>query len=106
MKKVTQLSTKDVDRLLFGVPTDHKHCRLALITTRDECFILSEALVAAIVRAYVSLKTHPQLKTIEMNSSRSSWPKADFADYQLLESQTSSSDIEAELSELLGKADQ
>lgn len=106
MKKVTHLSTHDVNRLLFGIPATHKHYRLALITRDDDCLVLSEALVAAIARAYVSIKTHPLRASIEMASRPLQSPKADFASYQLLETETDSSAIQLELRELLGKAEQ
>jgi hypothetical protein len=105
MKKVTHLSTDAVDRLLFAIPATHKHYRLALITRENECLILSEAVVAAVVRAYVGIKTHPLLTGIEMTSVTLPSPKEDFANHQLLETEKSSAAIQAELLELLGRAE-
>lgn len=101
MEKATFLSTHEVMQLLFGMPKDHKHCRLVIKTNQAESLVLSEALVAAIVRAYVTLKTHPMRLGIEMTSQLVSNSKADFANWQLLETEKPDIDIQREISNYL-----
>lgn len=105
MKKIIHLATDAIDRLLFAIPATHKHYRLALITREKECLMLSEAVVAAVVRAYVGIKTHPLRTGIEMTSVPLPLPKENFASHQLLETEKSSAAIQAELLELLGRAE-
>ena len=59
MKKTT-FRNEDVKRVLVGVPKSRQHMR-TVIETVDEQYIFQEATIASIVRAYISLKTHPTL---------------------------------------------
>ena len=98
MEMVTQLSPSNVEQLLFGIPKDHKHCRLVVRTDQNQVLVCSEALVAAIVRSYISVKTHPERLAIEMNQKILEQQKNDFASFQLLETDKDDLDIQKELS--------
>lgn len=103
MDAITHLSTQNVNQLLFGIPDNHKHCRLVLKTEPIATLVFSEALVAAIVRAYVTVKTHPTHGGIEMTSQPISNGKADFATWQLLETDKPDNEIQREISSYLNK---
>ncbi len=101
MEKVIRLSSQNVMQLLFGIPENHQHCRLVLKTDQSGTLVLSEALVAAIVRAYATIKTHPTRSGIEMTATLISDGKPDFASWQLLETDKPDSDIQREISSFL-----
>lgn len=101
METVIRLSTQNVTQLLFSTPENHKHCRLVLKTDQSSTLVLSEALVAAIVRAYVTIKTHPKRSGIEMTTALISDGKPDFASWQLLETDKPDSDIQRETASFL-----
>ena len=98
MENIIRLSTTEVEQIVFGIPENHKHCRLMIKTNQNQTFIFSEALVAAIVRSYVSVKTHPTRRAIKMAQKIIAKPKDDFATYQLIETTANDSDIQFELS--------
>ena len=98
MEIIARLSTHDVKQLLFGIPENHRHCRLMIKTNQDQVLVCSEALVAAIVRAYIWVKTHPERLAVEMNQKILEQHKDDFAMYQLLETDKEDFQIQKELS--------
>lgn len=98
MESITRLSTYEVKQLLFGIPEHHKHYRLILKTDQDQVLVFSEALVAAIVRSYISVKTHPTQSGIEMAQEIIGKQKDDFATYQLLETNKNDVHIQQEIS--------
>lgn len=98
------IRTKDVKRVLLGVPRGHRHLRLALELRDGRVIILSEATVASIVRAFVTLYTHPSMRALELVGSLVADRKPGYAEYQLLESGKSPDSIEKELSELLSSS--
>ncbi len=64
------IKNEDIDSVLLAVPEGHRHLRLALKTKDGKKVVLQEAAVAAIVRAYVTVKTHPQMRAIKLTSAR------------------------------------
>ena len=99
METFTYLSSYEVKELLFGIPKNHKHCRLVINTDQDQVFVFSEAVVAAIVRSYVSLKTHPTRIGIQMTRQTVESHKDDFAAFQLIETNKTESNVQQEISE-------
>ena len=89
----------DIKRILIGVPRGHRHLRVAL-ETENFYLVFSEALIANIVRAYISVKTHPTCKAIELslvNMSQRGDLKDEFSPYQHLEKKRDYHEIENEL---------
>ncbi|HIP57577.1 MAG TPA: hypothetical protein EYH02_05910 [Ignisphaera aggregans] len=93
---------EDVKRVIAFIPPGHRHVRL-LIELKDQTILLQEASVAAIVRAYIDVVTHPNRKAIELTISRlpSSERKPGYAEYQLIESGRSEEDVIAEVLRML-----
>lgn len=77
----------DILRIVALIPPCHKHLRLAIFT-KDQVIILHEATVAAIVRAYIDITTHPTRKAVEYNQTKlgKDERKQGYAEYQLIES--------------------
>lgn len=74
----------DVEEIVGCIPEGHEHLRL-IIKLKDQTIVLQEATVAAIVRAYISIVTHPSRKLVRMKLRRIDERKPGYADYQLLE---------------------
>jgi len=88
---------ESVRRVLLGVPKGHKHLRLIIEFSDGETLILSEATLANIVRAYVTVKTHPSISAVELRCSRVERRKEGYAEYQLLEVERDQKEIEEEI---------
>ena len=81
------LANADIAEIVVASPEGHQHLRTTLKLQNGETIILQEATVANLVRAYISIKTHPQTNSIrligkELNESEK---KKGFASWQLLE---------------------
>ncbi|HDI74711.1 MAG: hypothetical protein DRJ52_02725 [Thermoprotei archaeon] len=94
------LRNSDIKRILMGCPRGHKHIRL-VIETEDLTIVFQEATVANIVRAYVTLKTHPTRRAVELQLTRLEKLKEGYAEYQLLEVEKEDREIEKEIYDLL-----
>ncbi len=88
------IKNEDIDSVLLAVPEGHRHLRLALTTKDGKKVVLQEAAVAAIVRAYVTVKTHPQMRAIKLISAKPEHLKEGYAADQLIESEADEAVIE------------
>lgn len=98
--KVKSPKIEDVEECLLAVPRCHRHLRLAL-RYGDEVLILPEAVVAVVVRAYLTVQTHPQRRAIHLVAREVPNAKHGFAARQLLEQETPDEEIEKRLHDLL-----
>ncbi len=98
------IRNEDVESILIGVPKNHKHLRICL-KLKDKTLILQEATIANIVRAYVTVKTHPTIRALKLESRElpETEIKSGYAKHQLLESERTNEEIEKEISALLEK---
>jgi len=95
------IRNKDVKRVLMGVPKGHKHHRCVIELKDGKFLIFHEATIANIVRAYVTIKTHPQKQAIELLCKELKDKKPGFATYQLLEAEKNENEILGELEKIL-----
>jgi hypothetical protein len=81
------LANSDVEEITLSVPAGHRHLRAALRLRSGEELLLQEATVAALVRAYVTVKTHPVKSGIRLigRQMEDDGKKPEFASWQLLE---------------------
>ncbi len=77
--------TTDVQAVTVEQPAGHVHVRTTLRLSDGTELVFQEATVAAIVRAFVSLKTHPAKTRVELRGAALAERKAGFAEWQLLE---------------------
>ena len=94
---------EDVRRVVAFIPEGHAHLRL-IIELSDQVIILQEATVAAIVRAYVSVVTHPTRRAVELVQSRPAGRKPGYAEHQLVESGRGEAEVLAEAQSVWGSA--
>lgn len=94
----------DVVRVVALIPPGHRHLRLFL-ELEDQVVVLHEAAVAAIVRAYIDVVTHPTRRAVELVRAEpsASSRKQGYAEHQLVESGRSEDDILRELCATLTK---
>ncbi len=79
------IANEEIKELLAEIPEGHKHLRTTILL-HDGCeFIFQEATIANLVRAYLTIKTHPQKTGIKLVGKRLSDKKDGFADWQLVE---------------------
>ncbi len=102
MPKLKFVKNEDIASALLAVPAGHRHLRLALTTREGETIVLQEATVAAIVRAYTTVKTHPVRRAVKMLSMQPSGIKDGYAKDQLVEADTPDREVIAEITALLG----
>ncbi|MDX1765304.1 MAG: hypothetical protein R3231_13365, partial [bacterium] len=80
-----ELSNADIREVKISVPPGHRHLRTAIRLGNGDEIVLQEATVANLVRAYVTIKTHPQKVSVRLRGVELKERKEGFADWQLLE---------------------
>ncbi|MCD6451579.1 MAG: hypothetical protein J7L64_04385 [Acidobacteria bacterium] len=90
MKEKLILRNEDITEVIIGIPEDHRHLRAVIKTKLGKTIIIHEASLANMVRAYITVKTHPVKKAVrligrEITAER----KGEYAHYQLLEEEGS-----------------
>ncbi len=97
------IRNEDVLRVLAGVPRGHKHLRFVLFLRDGTCIVLHEATVAALVRAYVDIVTHPCRRGVELCQVRlgRGLRKEGFAEFQLVESGRCEEEVVDELTRVI-----
>lgn len=76
---------EDVTALVAEIPEGHCHLRTTLFLSDGSSITLQEATVAAMVRAYVAVKTDPIRSRVSMKGGRLAGRKEGYAEWQLLE---------------------
>ena len=79
------IRNEDIKEILVEIPEGHQHVRTKITLQNDTELIFQEAAIANITRAYITVKTHPQKKSLKLRLRRLSEKKAGYADWQLLE---------------------
>ena len=107
MNKIRIIRNEDINKILVGVPEGHKHLRISMNLKNGSILIFQEATIANILRAYTTLKTHPNIRAqeLEMKTLKADLQKDGYALHQLLETHRKNEDVERELKELLEKGE-
>ncbi len=79
------LRNEDIREIILEVPGGHRHLRTTIYLKDGEEIVLQEATVANLVRAFVSIKTHPLKKKIILKGRKVDERKEGFAEWQLIE---------------------
>ena len=81
------LANSDILEVELAAPPGHQHLRAVLRLRNHEELVLQEATLANLVRAYVTVKTHPTLRGVQLvgRKLRQENIKEGFAVWQLLE---------------------
>jgi hypothetical protein len=76
---------EDIAEIVTEVPEGHLHLRTTMRMADGSSIIFQEATVAAIVRAYIAVKTDPLRRRIVLKGREVPDRKDGFAEWQLLE---------------------
>jgi len=79
------IRNEDISEVIAEIPRRHKHIRTTLKLQNGKEITFEEAAIANIVRAYISIKTHPVNERIVLKGKRLDERKDGYADWQLLE---------------------
>jgi len=103
MDPIRIIRNEDIEKVLIGVPKGHKHLRVYVKLKNNSAMIFQEATIANILRAYVTVKTHPKMKAqeLKMYVLGETSQKRGYALHQLLEISRSQEEIEEEMREFL-----
>ncbi len=99
------ITNEALAQALLAVPEGHRHLRLAITTKDGDTIVLQEAAVAAIVRAYTSVKTHPVRRAVKLVTKTQEGLKEGYAKDQLVEVEIPDEQVAAELTKLIEKSD-
>lgn len=79
------IHNEDIKELIAEIPEGHKHLRTTIVLQDGREFVLHEATVANLVRAYITVKTHPLKKKATLKGIRLGVKKEGYAEWQLVE---------------------
>jgi hypothetical protein len=79
------VKNEDVKELIAEIPEGHKHLRVTMIFHDGTEMTFQEATIANLVRAYITVKTHPAASKIILKGKRLQCCKEGYAEWQLLE---------------------
>jgi hypothetical protein len=107
MSKIHIIRNEDLNKVLVGVPEGHKHLRISMKLKNGLVLIFQEATIANILRAYTTVKTHPNIRAqeLEMKKLTADLRKDRYAIHQLLETPRKNEGVEKELKKLLEKGE-
>ncbi len=92
------LRNRAVARIVVGIPDGQQQVRARIESASGDVITLGEATLAALTRAYVGIKTHPERTAVEMVATSVEQRKAGFGADQLLEVESDPLALAAELS--------
>lgn len=75
----------DVAQVVVEIPKGHRHIRTTVTLREGLSMTFQEATIAAVVRAYVSVKTHPTATRVCLEGKMPDKKKPGYADWQLVE---------------------
>jgi hypothetical protein len=79
------IANEEIKELIAEVPEGHRHLRTTLVLQDGREITLQEATVANLVRAYITVKTHPARESLRLQGRKLASRKEGFAEWQLLE---------------------
>ena len=79
------LRNEDVIEVVAEIPEGHRHLRTTVTLADGSSITFQEATMAALVRAYIGVKTDPLRSRILLKGQRVPGRKEGYAEWQLLE---------------------
>lgn len=79
------LRNEDIKELITEIPEGHKHLRTTIILQDGSEFVFQEAIIANLVRAYITVKTHPTKNKLVLKGQRLADRKDGYTEWQLVE---------------------
>jgi hypothetical protein len=79
------IHNEDIKELTAEIPEGHKHLRTMMVLQDGTEFVFQEATIANLVRAYITVKTHPVKRKMTLRGKNLSERKDGYAEWQLVE---------------------
>jgi hypothetical protein len=79
------IHNEDIKEITAEIPEGHKHLRTTIVLQDGTEFVFQEASIANLVRAYITVKTHPATKKVTLKGKSLSERKEGYAEWQLVE---------------------
>lgn len=79
------IKNEDVKAVIAEIPEGHRHLRTTILLQDGTEMTFQEAAIANLVRAYVTVKTHPKIKKVVLKGTQLQQRKEGYAEWQLVE---------------------
>lgn len=79
------ITSEDIKEVLVEVPDGHRHVRTRISLQDGTELIFQEAAMANIVRAFITVKTHPEKSSVRLRGRKTEQRKPGYAEWQLIE---------------------
>ena len=79
------ITNEDIREVLVEIPEGHRHVRTRIALQDGTELVFQEAAMANMVRAFVTVKTHPEKTSVRLRGKKTEQRKAGYAEWQLLE---------------------
>ena len=79
------IANEEVQELIAEIPEGHRHLRTTITLHDGRSFTFQEATIANLVRAYISIKTHPKRTLVRLLGRKLPFRKDGYAEWQLVE---------------------
>ncbi len=79
------IRNEDVREVTVGIPDGHRHIRTSIVLSDGTEIVFREATVANILRAFVTVKTHPEKTSVRLRGKGIERRKRGYAEWQLVE---------------------
>lgn len=79
------IHNRDIKELTAEIPEGHKHLRVKMVLQDGTEMTFQEATIANLVRAYITVKTHPSTTEVILKGKQLSERKEGYAEWQLVE---------------------
>jgi hypothetical protein len=79
------IANEEVKELTTEIPEGHRHLRTTIVLQDGKEFTFQEATIANLVRAYITVKTHPELTSVRLSGRKLVMKKEGYSEWQLLE---------------------
>lgn len=80
-----RLRNEDIREVVVEIPEGHRHVRTTVKLEDGTEITFPEAAMANMVRAFVTVKTHPRKTVVRLTGRRAEDRKDGYAEWQLLE---------------------
>lgn len=83
--KALVFRNEDVQSIVVEIPEGHRHIRTTVVLADGTSLTFQEATIANLVRAYITVLTHPAKERVVLKGQYLSTRKEGYAPWQLLE---------------------
>lgn len=83
--KTLVFRNEDVQNVIVEIPEGHRHIRTTIVLADGTSLTFQEATIANLVRAYITVLTHPVKERVVLKGEHLSIRKEGYAPWQLLE---------------------